>query len=118
MKKNRNISILLQDILVSCELIGTYTKDLTYRDFLESMKDQDCVNRRIEIIGEIVKSLPLNLRKEYPKIPWKDISGMRDILVHEYYRVDPALSWSVCQVEIPKLQRLVKKIKKNIDSNT
>lgn len=41
---------------------------------------------------------------------------MRDILIHEYYRVDPALSWNVCEIEIPKLERLIKKIKKEVDS--
>ena len=117
MKKVRMVSVLLQDILVSCELIYDYINGLDYKDFLGSIKAHDCVNRRIEIIGEIVKSLPTMLRTEHPEIPWKSISGMRDILIHEYYHVDLALSWNVCQVEIPKLERLIKKIQKKIDSD-
>ena len=115
MTKVRSTSILLQDILLSCELIYAYTKGLTYQEFLESMQTKDSVSRRVEIIGEIVKTLPMVLRNEHPKIPWKSISWMRDILVHEYYRVDPALTWHVCQIEIPKLERQIRKIKKAID---
>ncbi|MEK7548174.1 MAG: HepT-like ribonuclease domain-containing protein, partial [Patescibacteria group bacterium] len=66
------------------------------------MQLQDAVTRRLEIIGEAVKNLPTELKKKYSKVPWKKITGTRDILIHEYFGTDFDLIWEVVKRELPK----------------
>lgn len=114
-KPRRDPRLFLDDILESIDLILDYTKNIDYVDF-ESRRDlQDSILRRIEIIGEAVKQLPQTVRKEYPHIPWKDIAGTRDFLIHEYFRVNLILTWRVATVEIIKLRRQIVKIMKEMD---
>ncbi|MDM7911624.1 MAG: DUF86 domain-containing protein [Methanotrichaceae archaeon] len=89
---NKGASALLEHILQSIDLIESYTAGRTERDFLVSVELQDRVIRRMEIIGEAVKYLPENLRAGHPEIMWREIAGMRDVLVHRYFEVDLELT--------------------------
>ncbi|MDZ4672988.1 MAG: HepT-like ribonuclease domain-containing protein [Gemmatimonadota bacterium] len=66
--------------------------------------------RRLAVIGEAVKGLPEAFRAQYPEVPWRSIAGARDILVHEYFRVDLALAWEMVRTELPELARQVRRI--------
>ena len=70
--------------------------------------------RNIQIIGEAVKHLPANVRKEYKNIDWKKAAGLRDIVVHEYFGVNEDIIWDVITNKIPELEKEVKKIMKQI----
>ena len=74
---------------------------------------QDALIRRIEIIGEAVKNLPREFRDRYPVIPWGDIAGMRDKLMHHYFGVDSEVVWRTVQDDIPELKKKIKEILKN-----
>ena len=80
----------------------------------DSIQLQDSVIRRIEIIGETVKGIPLELKKKNSEIQWMLIAGMRDILIHEYFGIDLKLTWRVVIRDLPHLKAVVLRIKDNI----
>jgi len=114
-KSGRAVRVYLEEILDSINDIQSYTKGVTKAAFFADKKTQDAVIRKIEVIGEIVKRLPPVITKQDPQIPWRDIAGMRDILIHEYATVDLHETWVVVKIDISKLKRSVKKIVKQID---
>ncbi len=96
--------VFIQHMLDSLKLIEKYLQGKSKDDFLSSEQLQDAIIRRLEIIGEAVKNLPENIVKEHSDLPWKQIAGMRDILIHQYFGVDLDLTWEVIQVELPILK--------------
>ncbi len=116
MKKDLNI--FLNDILEAIKLIETYLENKTKKDFLESIQLQDSVIRRLEIIGEAVKSIPIKIRESYPKILWKDFAGLRDVLIHRYAEIDLILTWETIKKDLPQLRDLIIKIKKELESKS
>ena len=106
----RGVSILLEEILEAIGLLHQYTAGLTYEEFAEDVKTQDSVTRRLEIIGEAAKGIPEGLRSKYPSVPWRDITGARDVLVHEYFRIDLEMAWDMVQNDLPALEREVRRI--------
>ena len=103
MKKDPKV--FLAHILDSIHLIEEYSKNLTQAKFHKNRPLQDAIIRRLEIIGEAVKNLPNPFKTKYPDIPWKQIAGMRDILIHEYFDVDLALTWKVVKQELPLIKK-------------
>ena len=113
MKKDPEVFI--GHILESIHLIEKYTDQVTKKDFLESNNIQDAVIRRLEIIGEAVKNLPPEFRAEYPDVQWRQIAGMRDVLIHGYFGVDLDLTWNVVKSDLPELERKVARILKKLE---
>lgn len=93
MKKDPKI--FLEHILQSIESIENYVENQTKEDFLNSPLVQDAAIRRIEIIGEASKNLPEDFKNKHPNVLWKDIAGMRDILIHKYFGINLELTWEV-----------------------
>jgi uncharacterized protein with HEPN domain len=106
--------VFIEHILESIELIENYTANKTISDFIQSVQLQDSIIRRIEIIGEAVKNLPAEVKSNYPDVPWKNIAGMRDVLIHKYFGIDLELTWQVVQKDIPDLKRENLKIKQDL----
>ncbi|KAF5421314.1 MAG: putative conserved protein, contains HEPN domain [Candidatus Methanocomedens sp.] len=110
--------VFIEHILESIELIENYTANKTISDFIESVQLQDSIIRRIEIIGEAVKNLPAEVKSNYPDVPWKNIAGMRDVLIHKYFGIDLELTWQVVQNDIPDLKRENLKIKQDLKNKS
>ncbi len=86
-------------------LLEDYTRDVKQNEFVKNLPLQDAIVRRLEIIGEAVKNLPPSFCSKHPEIPWKQIAGMRDILIHKYFSVDLVLTWKVVKQEIPAIKK-------------
>jgi uncharacterized protein with HEPN domain len=102
----------IDHILLCIEKIQDYTKDLTPNDFNDNELVQDAVIRNIEIIGEASKKVSKDLKAQYPEVPWKEMSGMRDKLIHDYFGVDVDVVWKTVKEDIPYLKSLIENIDK------
>ena len=103
MKKDPRVFV--EHIIDSILLIEEYAEGVSQAEFFKSRHLQDAIIRRLEIIGEAVKNLPMPFRSKYTDIPWKQIAGMRDILIHEYFDVDLVLTWRVVKQELPSIKK-------------
>ena len=77
--------------------------------FGERMR-QDGVIRKLEVIGEAVKGLSADTRARFPDIPWRQIAGMRNILVHDYFRINHAIVWETVAKHLPAFKQQVEEI--------
>ncbi len=101
----RDSSLLLREILEAIRLIGEYVQGLDFDGFASSTEKQDAVVRRLVVIGEAVKGLPEDLRSQHADVRWREIAGTRDILIHEYFRVDLSLAWQMVTRDLPELDQ-------------
>lgn len=110
MKAKKDPKIFLEHILENIEKIENGINGMTEIEFSKDVNTQDATLRRIEVIGEAVRNLPDSFRKKHSKIPWKNIAGMRDILIHKYFGVDMDLVWKIANSDVPKLKKQIIKI--------
>ncbi|HOK26015.1 MAG TPA: DUF86 domain-containing protein [Bacteroidales bacterium] len=99
--------IYIDHILQCIEKINSYLKGVDYQTFSADFMKQDAVIRQLEIIGEAAKRISANLRKLNPQVPWSDMAGMRDILIHDYIDVDIDIVWKTASESIYELKKLL-----------
>ena len=97
MEKNNNIYLKL--ILDSTEKINSYVKDMNLNDFIGDSKTQSAVIMQLQVIGELSKKIPENVKVQI-QLPWKQISGLRDIISHDYFSLDIELVWNILDSKI------------------
>lgn len=117
MKQKREISDYVNDILDATTKITEFTKNMDYSVFIKDEKTVFAVIRALEIIGEAAKNIPGSMRIKYPNVPWKEITGIRNKLIHEYFGVDHEVIWRTIKEDIPPLNSEISRILKEIPEN-
>ncbi len=103
----------VEDIIDAMSKAEEFTGGITYEDFAGDSKTVFAVIRALEIVGEAAKRIPDMVKKKYPEIPWRDISGMRDKLIHGYFGVNLLVVWETVKKDIPSTKPLFEKILKD-----
>lgn len=94
----RNPNLYLTDILEAMEAIGRFVEGMEFEDFKVDDKTSSAVIRKFEIIGEATKNVPEKIKQEYSTIPWREMAGMRDKLIHFYFGIKYDLVWGTCSI--------------------
>jgi uncharacterized protein with HEPN domain len=108
----RNYQIYLKDILSAINSIEGFVEEMSLEDLKNDDKTSSAVIRKLEIIGEATKNIPKDIKNKNPEIPWKEMAGMRDKLIHFYFGVDHNLVWNTIKERIPKIKPFLENILK------
>ena len=110
----RDIKLYIDDILESIGRIDWYVRNLSEDDFLNDIKTIDAVVRNLSVMGEAVNNISDEIKIKYPDIPWNEIIGMRNKIVHEYFGVDADILWETVKKDLPAFKEQVLKLSKEI----
>jgi len=110
--KPRDYKDYLKDILEAINDVKGFIDELTYDEFIKDRKTLNAVVRSIEIIGEASKNIPESVKAKYPELPWKQMAGMRDKLIHAYFGVDTETLWKAAKNNIPSLKASIEEMLK------
>jgi uncharacterized protein with HEPN domain len=108
----RNWQLRLNDILTSIEKIKTYAKGMDEKTFLSDEKTMDAVIHNLTVLGEAVAHIPEEVQQKYPSLPWPQMKGIRNVLVHEYYKLNPPTLWKTITHDLPPVENALREILK------
>ena len=108
----RSYLMFLEDIIESIEKIEIYIRELPYNAFIEDSKTVDAVVRNLEIIGEASKRIPDNIKENLKEVPWHRMTGLRNIIAHEYFGIDLNIIWKIIKENLPEVKPSLKKLLK------
>ena len=100
----RDPLILVEDVRAAIGKIERYIATLDHDQFLADEMRQDAVARNLEIIGEVVRQMPEDFKQAHANVPWPQIAGLRNRIVHDYFGLDWEIIWHVLQNELPELK--------------
>lgn len=107
---SQNYRLCLDDIVLACEKVFRYTAGMSFEGFVTDDKTFDAVIRNLQIIGEAAARIPAEVRAQYPDVPWAEIVGFRNVLVHQYFGVDETIIWRVVESQLAPLMSQVREI--------
>jgi uncharacterized protein with HEPN domain len=108
---SRDLLLYFDDILDAIANIRKFTSGMGFHAFRSDLKTQHACIRNLEVIGEATKHIPESARDTAPEIEWRKISGLRDILTHEYFGVDVEILWDVIENKLSDLETAVQKLR-------
>lgn len=110
----RKVKLYIGDILENITLMEEIIGVRGYEEFIANTEKKYAVVRCIEIIGEAVKHVPEHVRQKYTDLPWREMAGMRDKVIHFYMGVDYRIVWQVATVDLPALKTHMARIFKEL----
>ncbi len=93
----------LLDMFESAKTALDYASGLDWETFIKDIRSQDAIVRRLEIIGEAANRISEATKDAIPDIPWRAVTGMRNLVIHEYDAIDLAIVWDTVQDDLPSL---------------
>ena len=115
---SRNITLYVKDILQNMLEAEEFIEGMSYEQFISDKRTLNAVLRSLEVIGEAAKNIPDEIRVKYPDIPWKEMAGMRDKVIHLYFGVDKEVIWFVVKDRVPAIRPLIERTLKEIEHQT
>ena len=112
----RTVGLYVKDIIQNMVDAEEFIQGLSYETFISDKKTFNAVVRSIEVIGEATKSIPDSVRSRYPDIPWKEMAGMRDKLIHFYFGVDREAVWLTVKERIPAIRPIFQLILRDLEN--
>jgi uncharacterized protein with HEPN domain len=106
----RKFVFFIKDIIESIESISTFIDGMVYEDFIKDDKTFSAVLRKIEIIGEATKNIPVFIIEKYTNIPWSNMARIRDKVIHSYFGIDYLTIWNVAKIRFPEMKPELEKI--------
>lgn len=106
----REFTDYINDIFSAIEKIELFTQGMDMEEFAEDEKTVFAVVRALEIIGEAAKKIPVQVKDRYPDVPWQEMAGIRDKLIHEYFGVKLDVVWNTAEKDLPELKILIAKM--------
>ncbi len=103
----RDHKLYLADILEAMDSIERFVEGLSFEYFQKDDKTASAVIRKFEIIGEAARNVPDVIKQRHPEVPWKEMAGMRDRLIHGYFGVDYNLVWSTIKNRMPEVKQII-----------
>jgi len=118
MKPQRVYTGYLRDMIEYAEKAERFAQGVEFADFQNDEKIMLAVVRALEVIGEAAKHIPKSVRDKYPDVPWKQIVGMRDKVIHDYFGVDVEVVWRTVKENLPPLRQAIAKILQDLEQET
>jgi len=112
----RTVDLYVKDIIQNMVDAEEFIQGLSYETFISDKKTFNAVVRSIEVIGEATKSIPESVRSRFPDIPWKEMAGMRDKLIHFYFGVDREAVWLTVKERIPAIRPIFQLILRDLEN--
>jgi uncharacterized protein with HEPN domain len=92
-EKSRDYLLYLEDIINAIQKIENYTQNMDFHKFSKNEMVIDAVIRNFEVIGEATKNIPEEVKEKYPTVEWKEATGFREVLIHDYFGIDVEAVW-------------------------
>ena len=112
----RDPRLYLKDILEAMEAIERFVGGMNFETFEDDDMRVSAVIQKFEIIGEASKNVPKSIKQKYTSIPWSDMAGMRDRLIHFYFGIKYDLVWNTIKQDIPEVKPLIREILEELES--
>jgi uncharacterized protein with HEPN domain len=113
----RDHTLRLKDILDNITQLENSTSDCDYEEFIENADKKKAAAKCFEEIGEAVKNIPDEITSRHPSIPWNDLARMKDVLVHQYFRIDYDIIWKAIKETLPGLKPDIEKALQGVFQN-
>ena len=116
MKEKREFRDYLSDIFDTIEKIEGFTQEISFEEFAEDEMRVFAVVRALEIVGEAAKNIPVDVKENYPSVPWKEMAGTRDKLIHLYFGVNLSVVWKTIVKDLPPLKEQIFEILRDLEN--